>query len=127
MNSRHILKSLDGLSPEQRQQLRCELDSKIATATAKQPAGNDLGSIGAMREDAAELDEAVADAMRQRQRRNKPAKPATPRVQDEILRQMLADGLITRLPNPAADLGDDDEPVVIKGEPLSETIIRERR
>jgi hypothetical protein len=34
-----------------------------------------------------------------------------------------------RLPNPAEDLDDDpeDEPIVIEGEPLSETIIRERR
>jgi hypothetical protein len=33
-------------------------------------------------------------------------------------------------PNPAEDLDDDDpedEPIVIEGEPLSETIIRERR
>jgi hypothetical protein len=39
-------------------------------------------------------------------------------------------GLISQLPNPAEDIDDDDpddEPVVIEGEPLSETIIRERR
>jgi hypothetical protein len=42
---------------------------------------------------------------------------------------MMARGLITRLPDPAQDLDDDpdDLPVPIKGEPLSETIIRERR
>jgi hypothetical protein len=36
---------------------------------------------------------------------------------------------ITRLPNPSLDIDDDpdDQPVPIKGEPLSETIIRERR
>ena len=43
---------------------------------------------------------------------------------------MLADGLLTQLPNTAQDSDDEDEdeaPVTIKGEPLSETIIRERR
>jgi hypothetical protein len=43
---------------------------------------------------------------------------------------MLASGLITSLPDPFQDLDDDDpedQPVSIKGEPLSETIIRERR
>ena len=43
---------------------------------------------------------------------------------------MMASGLITRLPDPALDIDDDDpedQPVTIKGEPLSETIIRERR
>ena len=42
----------------------------------------------------------------------------------------MAAGLITSLPNPALDIDDDDpddQPVTIKGEPLSETIIRERR
>jgi hypothetical protein len=44
--------------------------------------------------------------------------------------QMLASGLITRLPDPAQDIDDDgpdDLPVPIEGGPLSETIIRERR
>ena len=41
----------------------------------------------------------------------------------------MAAGLITRLPDPSLDIDDDpdDQPVTIKGEPLSETIIRERR
>jgi len=37
---------------------------------------------------------------------------------------------MTSLPDPAQDIDDDDSddaPVIIKGEPLSETIIRERR
>src|SRR5215212_6949714 len=47
---------------------------------------------------------------------------------EELHRQMLASGLITRLPDTAADFDDpDDEPILIEGEPLSETIIRERR
>jgi Arc/MetJ-type ribon-helix-helix transcriptional regulator len=63
------------------------------------------------------------------QRKRQPAKRAKPkaRTEEEILQQMLADGLITRLPDRTADIDDDDEPVVIEGEPLSETIIRERR
>jgi hypothetical protein len=43
---------------------------------------------------------------------------------------MKARGLITRLPDPALDIDDvdpDDQPLAIKGEPLSETILRERR
>ena len=43
---------------------------------------------------------------------------------------MMTSGLITRLPDPTLDIDDDDpedQPVTIKGEPLSETIIRERR
>ena len=54
-------------------------------------------------------------------------KPLTPAELDQY---MLSVGLITQLPDPAQDIDDDDpddEPVTIKGEPLSETIIRERR
>jgi hypothetical protein len=37
-------------------------------------------------------------------------------------------GLISQLPETAVDFDDpDDEPIAIKGEPLSETVIRERR
>jgi Arc/MetJ-type ribon-helix-helix transcriptional regulator len=46
----------------------------------------------------------------------------------EIHQQMLASGLMTQLPHSAADYDDPaDVPITIKGEPLSETIIRERR
>jgi Arc/MetJ-type ribon-helix-helix transcriptional regulator len=46
----------------------------------------------------------------------------------ELHRQMMAEGRISRLPDTAADFDDpDDQPVTIEGEPLSETIIRERR
>ena len=39
----------------------------------------------------------------------------------------LSIGLLTQLPDTDADFDDpDDEPITIKGEPLSETIIRER-
>jgi Arc/MetJ-type ribon-helix-helix transcriptional regulator len=48
---------------------------------------------------------------------------------DELNKRLLASGLVTRLPDPAQDIDDDDDdpPIVIRGEPLSETIIRERR
>ncbi|MGO9465334.1 MAG: hypothetical protein ACLQVF_14420 [Isosphaeraceae bacterium] len=67
----------------------------------------------------------------------KPAKSAKPAQApnkpisiDELHRKMMARGLITRLPDPSLDIDDDDpddQPVTIKGETLSETIIRERR
>jgi hypothetical protein len=44
--------------------------------------------------------------------------------------RLLAAGRIASLPDPALDIDDDDpddQPVIIKGEPLSETILRERR
>jgi Arc/MetJ-type ribon-helix-helix transcriptional regulator len=46
---------------------------------------------------------------------------------DELNQQLLAAGLILQLPDPAQDIDDDEPPVEIMGEPLSETIIRERR
>jgi Arc/MetJ-type ribon-helix-helix transcriptional regulator len=59
-----------------------------------------------------------------------PQKPTKPLTIAEIHQQMLASGLISQLPDPAQDIDDDDPddlPVPIKGEPLSETIIRDRR
>jgi hypothetical protein len=56
--------------------------------------------------------------------------PKKPLTVAEFHQQLMARGLITQLPDPAQDIDDDDpddQPVVIKGEPLSETIIRERR
>ena len=46
----------------------------------------------------------------------------------ELDRRLLASGLVAHLPNPADDIDDDDEPPIkILGEPISETILRERR
>jgi Arc/MetJ-type ribon-helix-helix transcriptional regulator len=51
-----------------------------------------------------------------------------PLTEAELRGHMLDIGLMTRLPASAADFDDpDDRPITIKGEPLSETIIRERR
>jgi Arc/MetJ-type ribon-helix-helix transcriptional regulator len=76
----------------------------------------------------ASASDAVAEAWRdfiQQRARTQPAKTMTV---DELHRQMLADGLLSELPNTAEDIDDEGEPPVeISGEPLSETIIRERR
>jgi Arc/MetJ-type ribon-helix-helix transcriptional regulator len=70
------------------------------------------------------VDDAMAEAARLLLRQQTGKKPRTP---EELNLRLLAAGRIARLPNPAEDADDDDVPVVIEGEPLSETIIRERR
>jgi hypothetical protein len=46
----------------------------------------------------------------------------------EFDQHLLAIGLISQLPDTEADFDDpEDEPIKIKGEPLSKTVIRERR
>ena len=62
----------------------------------------------------------------------KRAKPAQPKkkvlTEAELRQHMLEIGLMSQLPDTDADFDDpDDQPITIKGEPLSETIIRERR
>ncbi len=44
----------------------------------------------------------------------------------EFLHQLLAEGFISHIPEGITDEEDDFEPVEIEGEPISETIIRER-
>jgi Arc/MetJ-type ribon-helix-helix transcriptional regulator len=57
-----------------------------------------------------------------------PQKPKKPLTRAEFDQHLLAIGLISQLPDTEADFDDpDDEPIKIKGEPLSETVIRERR
>jgi Arc/MetJ-type ribon-helix-helix transcriptional regulator len=76
----------------------------------------------------ASVDDAMAEAARLLLRQQQPAKK--PMTEQELHQYMMSVGLITQLPDPAQDLDDDDpedEPVTIEGEPLSETIIRERR
>jgi Arc/MetJ-type ribon-helix-helix transcriptional regulator len=61
-------------------------------------------------------------------KRAKPAPPGKKLTLEELHQQMMASGLITQLPDTATDFNDpDDEPIAIEGEPLSETVIRERR
>jgi Arc/MetJ-type ribon-helix-helix transcriptional regulator len=58
----------------------------------------------------------------------KPAQQKKPLTRAEFDQKLLELGLITQLPDTAADFDDpDDEPIAIEGEPLSETVIRERR
>ena len=100
----HLLTSIKALTPEQMRHLRQQLDSQLPPP--KRPTGK-----GAKRAKAAET-------------------PTKKPSIEEIHRKMMARGLILRLPDPSLDIDDDDpddQPVPIKGEPLSETIIRERR
>jgi hypothetical protein len=104
----HLLKTISALSPEQIQQLRQQLDSQFAQPM--RPSGQPAGKAA--------------------KRTKAPATKKKPLTRDEFNKRLMAAGLITRLPNPSLDIDDDDpddQPVTIKGEPLSETIIRERR
>jgi Arc/MetJ-type ribon-helix-helix transcriptional regulator len=76
----------------------------------------------------ASADDAIAEAWRSYLQQRRQTPPAKETRLDELHRQMLADGLLTQLPNAADDIDDEqEEPVELEGEPLSETIIRERR
>ena len=102
----HLLCSINGLTPQQMRQLRQQLDERLAAPT--KPPGKTA-------------------------KRTKDASPQAtkkPMTRAEFNRRLLAEGRLASLPNPALDLDDDDpddQPITIKGEPLSETIIRERR
>jgi Arc/MetJ-type ribon-helix-helix transcriptional regulator len=80
----------------------------------------------------ASIDEAMTEAARlllKKARRAKPSPPVKkPVTEAEFLKHLMDIGVVTQLPNPAEDIDDDDDPPIeIEGEPLSETIIRERR
>ncbi len=45
----------------------------------------------------------------------------------DLWQKLFEEGLITHVPNGISDEEDDFEPIEIEGEPISETIIRERR
>ena len=103
----HLLSRLKGLSPEQVRQLRQQLDR--LPSQPKKPAAQPAGKAA---------------------KRAKPVQPKQPLTEAEFQRHLLSIGLMTSLPDPSLDIDDDDPddaPVAIKGEPLSETIIRERR
>ena len=104
----HLLSQIKALPPEQMRRLRQQLDSELARPKPL-PA-------------------------RTPRRKAKPTRPVRPANEllpiDDPRRAMMESGLILSLPDPALDIDDDDPddaPVVIKGEPLSETILRERR
>jgi hypothetical protein len=103
----HLLSSLKGLSPEQARQLRQQLDRQLARPKAS-----------------------AARTPAKTAKRAKAAPPKKMMTEAEFDQHLLKIGLISSLPDPSLDLDDDDpddQPVTIKGEPLSETIIRERR
>ena len=57
-----------------------------------------------------------------------PQKIKKPLTETELRQHMLDIGLMSQLPDTDADYDDpDDQLIEIQGEPLSETIIRERR
>ena len=61
---------------------------------------------------------------------NKPSadkKLSEAEIESEVDRKLLARGIIKEIPVGLTDEEDDFEPIEIEGEPLSETIIRERR
>ena len=124
----HILNGIKDLSPEQMQRLRRELDGKIVSAAAQQPAGIDLGTIGAKRDDAELLDQAVAHALRHREQTSA-ARDQDASTAHELQRQLLNAGLINEMKPPITDMTPyrDRKAVPIQGESLSETVIRERR
>jgi hypothetical protein len=104
----HLLSRIEALPPEQLLQLRQQIDCKLAEPS-KPPAPSPA---------------------RKAKRPKAAAAKKKPLTRDEFNRRLMAAGLITRLPDPALDIDDDDpedQPIAIEGEPLSETIIRERR
>jgi Arc/MetJ-type ribon-helix-helix transcriptional regulator len=73
----------------------------------------------------ASVDDAMTEAARMLLRQQPPKQPMT---EDEFDQYLLDIGLMAQLPDTASDFDDpDDQPIDIKGEPLSETVIRERR
>ena len=104
----HLLNTIKALPPEQMRQLRQQLDQMPdePPARPKHPPAKAA-------------------------KRARPAAPKTkPLTADELNRRLFAEGRLASLPDPALDLDDDDpddQPIAIKGEPLSETILRERR
>jgi len=102
-----LLSTIKALSTSQVRQLRQQLDKQLAQP--KKPTAPMPGKAA---------------------KRAKPAQPKKPLTEAEFQQHLLNIGLISSLPDPALDLDDDDpddQPIAIEGEPLSETIIRERR
>jgi hypothetical protein len=67
-------------------------------------------------------------AKKARSAKPSPQKFKKPMTEAEFDQHLLTIGLMSRLPDTDADFEDpDDVPVIIKGEPLSATVIRDRR
>ncbi len=92
---KHILGSINALSPEQIEQLRHELDRKLTSPTVQ----------------------------------GEPPLTEAERADQEAQHRLLAAGIISEI-KPSRRVSTETErftPIPIQGEPLSETIIRERR
>jgi len=103
----HLLTSLKALSPEQMRRLRQQIDSELAQPKKPTAQTPDKGA-----------------------KRTKAATPPArkPLTEAEFDQHLLSIGLLSQLPDTAADFDDpEDQPIDIRGEPLSETVIRERR
>ena len=99
-----LLNTIKALSPEQARLLRQQLDRHSAQPK-KSPA--------------------KASTMTAKPPEASP--PKKKMTEAEFDQHLLKIGVISSLPDSALDIDDDDDqPVTIKGEPLSETIIRER-
>jgi hypothetical protein len=100
-----LLSRIDALTAQQALRLRRQLDERLAQP--KKPTAQSSGK-GV--------------------RRTRPAAPKKKMTEEEFDQHLLKIGLMSQLPDTASDFDDpDDVPVDIKGEPLSETVIRERR
>ena len=102
-----LLSSIKTLSPTQMRQLRRQLDREYPQP--KQPPARTPGKAA---------------------KRAKSAAPKKKMTEAEFDQYLLKIGLISSLADPTLDIDDDDpddQPVTIKGEPLSETLLRERR
>ena len=81
---------------------------------------------GLTAEDKLELVERLAHELRSDPREL--SRPTSALTEAEFKQQLLKSGLMTSLPTPADPSSRPPfEPLMIEGEPLSETIIRERR
>jgi hypothetical protein len=100
-----LLSGLKALSPEQVQQVRQQLDEQLRRSerpTAKRPG--------------------------RAAKRGKAPLPKRKMTEAEFDKHLMKIGLMSQIPNTDADFDDPDDVLVdIKGEPLSETAIRERR
>lgn len=56
----------------------------------------------------------------------KPVSPLHSVTEDEVDSLLLAEGVISEVPSGWDETDEDFDPILISGEPLSETIIRER-
>lgn len=74
----------------------------------------------------ASVDDAMAEAARLLLKQVPPTRD--PVNKEAFHRRLIAKGMMSELPDTASDYDDpDDQPITIEGEPLSETVIRERR